>query len=156
MKALKAAVALLVLPLAAFPQAIIEYGAGVGRAGVAGAGVGVVGKSAGQLLDKSSKAMGRVQTQPGKTATPVANVSDPVPEIEVKIPPPGSKTPAIDPAAIPVGLDREELFRQFGKPSMRMTQQQGNDVIEKCWYRAAGFDPVVVTLRNGKVASVGT
>jgi len=156
MEALKVAVALLVWPLAAFPQAIIEYGAGVGRAAVSGAGIGSVGKSTGGLLDKSAKRMEPVQTQKGKVATRTAKGSEPVQAVAVKVQPPSSHIPAIDPAAIPVGLEREELFRQFGKPSMRITQQQGGEVVERCWYKAAGFDPVVVTLRNGKVASVGT
>lgn len=156
MRALNVAASLLVWPLAALPQATVEYGAAVGRAGVTGASMGAAGKSTGKLLDQSVKGMQKVQSQKGKVVTKVAKGVDSAPPVAVKVPRPSSNTPSIDPAAIPVGLERDELFRQFGKPSTRITQQQGTDVVEKCWYKAAGFDPVVVTLRNGKVASVGT
>jgi hypothetical protein len=156
MKALNVAITLLVLPLAALPQAVVEYGAAVGRAGVAGGSMGAAGKSTGKLLEQSVQGMQKVQSQKGKVVTKVAKGAEPAPPVAVKVPRPSSNTPSIDPAAIPVGLERDELFRQFGKPSTRITQQQGTDVVEKCWYKAAGFDAVVVTLRNGKVASVGT
>lgn len=138
----------------AFPQAMVEYGMAVGRAGVTGASIGAGGKATGQVANKAAKAMEKVPSKKGRAPTqtqPAAELAPPV-----KVPPPSSHTPVIDPSAIPVGLEREELFRQFGKPSTRITQQQGTDVVEKCWYKSAGYDSVVVTLRNGKVASVGT
>ena len=159
MTTLKIVVPLLVWPVAVLPQAIVEYGAAVGRDGVAGASMGAAGKSTGQILDKSAKRMEQAHKQKGKVVRQVERGAEPAPAVAavaVKVPPPSSNIPAIDPAAIPVGLEREELFRQFGKPSTRITQHQGGDVVEKCWYKAAGFDAVVVTLRNGKVASVGT
>jgi hypothetical protein len=128
---------------------------------VAGAGIGIVGKGTSDLLEKSVQGMNRVQNKKGQVQTQAEEAAEPASEVAVNVPSkqPGrrqGKNPVIDPAAIPIGLGRDELINQFGKPSAATMQQQGDDVLETCWYRSPGYDAVVVTLRNGKVTAVGT
>ncbi len=144
MRSLCVIAALLVVP--AFPQAMIEYSLGVGRAGAAIAGTGKqVGKSTGAVLQKATQALeksGQVQAAQTAAAPPQAAS------------PPAPVDPVVDIAAVTPGLERQELLAKLGKPSMKITTLEGRDEVEKYWYRARGRDSVVVTLRNGKVASV--
>jgi len=68
--------------------------------------------------------------------------------------------PAPAPPALPAdfseviaGMDRADLIRKAGKPSMSVTSVESSTLIETCWYRA-GDDRVTVVLRNGKVATI--
>jgi hypothetical protein len=147
-----AAIALLLAPVVVHGQAIVEYGLGVGRAGVAGAGAGRSGKNIGKVFEKATQELNRAAGQTAQTqAKTEAAAQRPATAAAEK---PTSTTAAIDPATIQVGMTREELFEQFGKPSTRITQQQGSDMVEKCWYKAPGFEAVIVVIKNGKVASV--
>ena len=50
-------------------------------------------------------------------------------------------------------MERAELIRKAGKPSMALSSTESSVLVETCWYRA-GADNITVILRNGKVASI--
>ena len=137
--------------VSSYGQAVVEYGLGVGRGSLAGAAAGKkMGNATSSVLNKAA---GTVE----KSAS--AAQAAPAEKAEVAAAAPAAKQapsapPAVDASAIQPGLDRQELLAKFGKPSMKLTQNQGSDIVEKYWYKAAGRETVTVTLRNGKVAEV--
>lgn len=164
-QALTVSVALLVAFAArASAQAMVEYGHGASTSGVAGAAAGKnIGKSLGAVFDKTgrtlqsaSQSSATTAAKPAETAKPAASAhpSEQAAESAAKSAAGLSSMPAVDPAAIAPGLDRKELIAKFGKPSMQLTSTDAADEVEKLYYRRAGHETVVVTLRNGKVASV--
>ncbi len=146
------------LPVSACGQAMVGYGLGVGRSGVSGAAAGKVGKSTGAVFDRTAGALQKAgkagDSQPAGSAP--ASAKAPSSQDAQKDPAPQAETPALDPSAIPIGLERQDLLSQVGKPSMKMTSMDGSAVVEKLWFRAAGRETVVVTLRDGKVSAVSS
>jgi len=136
----------------AYCQAMVGYGLGVGRSGVAGAAAGKsTGKATSAVLDKTTTAL-ETAGKPGAATAQAAGAQTPAkPEAEKQV---ATLSPAIDPNAITPGLERSDLLARFGKPSMKITNTDGSDVVEKLWYRSPGREAVLVTLRNGKVAAV--
>ena len=55
--------------------------------------------------------------------------------------------------ALVTGMDRADLFKKVGKPSMSMTSMDSAKVIETCWYKN-GAENVTVILKDGKVAEI--
>jgi hypothetical protein len=156
-----------VFSLSAWAQTAVEYGLGVGRSGVAGAATGKkTGDAIGSVFNKAAGAVDKA----GSASTSAAAKPNMVPKDKLE----GQKTavaaaqppaaapseakpaaaPAIDPSLITVGLTKQELLEKAGKPSMRLTNMDRGDVVEKFWYKASGQETVVVSLRNGKVAQV--
>ena len=134
-------------------QAIIEYGASAGRAAGATAAAGA-GKSATKIFDKvntslagaskTDEAVKPGRPSPATPATVVAVTSAPAPAV-----------PAVPPdlTALVTGMDRADLFKKVGKPSMSMTSMDSAKVIETCWYKN-GAENVTVILKDGKVAEI--
>jgi hypothetical protein len=128
-------------------QAMIEYGATAGRAAGAASAAGA-GKSAGKIFDKLSTSLAgaaRVDEIPkGSSASPTTAVA---------------RTSASAPAApadftaLVTGMDRADLLKKVGKPSMTMSSMESSKVIETCWYKS-GAANVTVILRDGKVAEI--
>jgi hypothetical protein len=142
-------------------QAISEYGLHAGRAGVAGAGAGRnIGKSIGAALDKSGKVLDAAgksgaSQAPDAASAPPQNVEKTAAAAPPQPPKPGaSPAGTFDPSAVAPGLDREELLAKAGKPAIKLTTVDGADEVEKYWYRTAARETVLVTLRNGKVATI--
>ena len=50
-------------------------------------------------------------------------------------------------------MERADLLKKLGKPSMSLTSMESSALVETCWYRR-GEDRVTVILRDGKVSSV--
>jgi len=50
-------------------------------------------------------------------------------------------------------MDRDELVRLFGKPSMSVSGVESSALFETYWYQTA-TESITVVLRNGKVSSV--
>ncbi len=154
MKSLWFAVCLLTaFAVSVYGQAMVEYGLGAGRSGVAGAAAGKnTGKATGAIFDKTTKAL-ETAGKPGAAAAQSASASTPPktaePEKQAATAP-----AAIDPSAITPGLERQELLAKLGKPSMKITNTDGSDIVEKLWYKSPGHETILVTLRNGKVAAV--
>jgi hypothetical protein len=129
-------------------QAIIEFGAAAGRAGAAGAGANV-GKSIADVFGKVTQSLssaGKVDeaVKPGSVpaaTTAPATAATP----ERPIPP--------DLSALVVGMDRGDMLKKVGKPSMSIEGVESATQVETCWYRT-GSDSVTVTLREGKVATI--
>jgi len=135
-------------PALALGQSMIGYGAGVGRAAVAAAGAGAGLKTAGHVIQKSAQQLDKANQKPPAQSETMAEMPKPISEEQPV------KNPALDPEAIPIGMDREEFFRQFGKPAAKITLHDSGGVVERCLYKRPGLDPVIVVLRNGKVESV--
>lgn len=157
----------LVFAVSACAQTTVEYGLGVGRSGVAGAATSKkTGDAVGSVFNKAAAAADKA----GSAGTSAAAKPNMVPKDKLDAPktavaaaqqpaaaPAEAKpaaAPAIDPSLITVGLTKQELLDKAGKPSMKLTNMDGGDVVEKYWYKASGHETVVVSLRNGKVAQV--
>ena len=148
----------------AWSQAVVEHSVitGAGAAGSAGAMSGV-GKSIGNIFSNvnknldnakqgaASSSSASVPSRPAVSSgsgTTAAAAIAPRPEEKPFVPQP------VDPAAITVGMDREDLIKACGKPSMKVSQTKESVLTETLWYETAAQEPVVVTLRDGKVAAV--
>ena len=168
----------LLSPLAvrAFPQAMVEYSLGAGRAAAAGSAAGKAGKSTGPVFDRTGKAINKAgkpataaSAKPAavparsRSARTAARKSAAAPRSFVRIPPPppyippsASAGPSVDASQLHNGLERQELLSKIGKPSLKMTRMEGRDVVETFWYMGGGKETVVVTLKEGKVTSVSS
>ena len=135
------------LPAAVLGQALVEYTLGVGRAAAAAPAAKRAGDATAATLEKLGKTMG----QAGQVA---AKTTGRAPALGDAQKPRGPLGPFADPAQITVGLERGEVLRRFGEPSMKTTDTQGKELVETFWYSLRERDPVVVTLRDGKVAAV--
>ena len=131
-------------------QAIVEYGATAGRS-AGSAGAAGAGKSAGTIFDKLNKSLGGAakadslpKTGPS-TPTAAPSVAPAPAPLERPLPP--------DFSALATGMDRADLLKKVGKPSMSMTSMESSKLVETCWYRS-GADSVTVILRDGKVAEI--
>ena len=127
-------------------QAIVEYGIGAGRSGAAGASAG---KSVVKILGNLDKTLaGAAKADeaplPAQTSATAAPASAPTAV---------APTAPVDLAGVAVGMDRADLVKKAGKPSMTISSMESSTLVETCWYRA-GEDNVKVILRNGKVASI--
>ena len=150
--------------LAAYGQAMVEHALGTARAGAAGGAMKGAGKSAGgvlgnaaKTLDKAAKPAASADAKTAKASSPAtAAPAAPAPAASAPAAAAEPPKPAPDPSLITTGLERQELLAKFGKPSMKLTGMNAGQVVETYWYRAAGHDTVIVTLRDGKVATVSS
>ena len=148
---------LVTFAVAAHGQAIVEYGLGVGRSGAAGAAAGKkTGAAAASVLNKATAAVEKAGTaSAAQAAKPAEKVETAVAQPALAAEPSTPATPAaVDPASITAGMERQDLIAKLGKPSMKVTKLEDGHVVEKYWYKGAGRETVLVTLRNGKVESV--
>jgi hypothetical protein len=66
---------------------------------------------------------------------------------------PAAPAPPADFSALVTGMDRADLLKKVGKPSMSMSNMESSKVVETCWYRS-GADSITVILRDGKVTEI--
>jgi hypothetical protein len=134
-------------------QAITEYGTTTGGAGAASSGattgksiVNIFGK-VGQSLSGAAKASDDAKplSPPSSKAAPAAVVVPSAPKPAEPIAPP-------DLTALAKGMDRADMLKKVGKPSMSMSSAESSTLVETCWYKS-GAESATVTLRDGKVAS---
>jgi hypothetical protein len=137
-------------PVLVHGQAIIEYGATAGSTAGAAAGVGKSVKGVFGQLNKTLAGAAKAD-EAAKLATA------PSPVIPASGAPAASAqaAPAVpaDFSEIVAGMDKADLLKKAGKPSMSVTSMESSALVETCWYRA-GDDRVTVILRNGKVATI--
>lgn len=136
-----------------YGQAMIEYGATAGHAG-ATAGAAPIGKSVVGIFDKVNKSLAgsaRSGENLKPSAPPAATTAVVTPVAKPAQPEPPAAPP--DLTALAVGMDRADLLKKVGKPSMSMSSVESSVLVETCWYRSDA-DNVTVILRNGKVASI--
>jgi len=159
MKNLLMVCAALAFSLSAYGQAIVGYGLNTGRAAVAGAAsANKTGKATAAAFEKAARGLNDANAN-ASAAKPAAGQSAvaqaPAAAAPAK-PAEAEKTPSepVEVAGPSMGLERDELLKKFGKPSFKLTNQDGSDLVEKYWYKSSGREKVVVTLRNGKVAAV--
>src|SRR5882672_758848 len=135
-------------------QVMIEYGASAGRSGAA-AGAAGAGRSVTKIFDKmntslagAAKSGDDVKMGSSSSATLAA------------VPATTSAQPASAPPALPadftalvIGMDRADLLKKVGKPSMSMSSVESSQAVETCWYKN-GAESVTVILRDRKVAEI--
>jgi hypothetical protein len=136
-------------------QAMIEYGVATGRGGAA-AGAAAAGKSAIDVFGKVNKALvtasksdDTTKLTPGPAPSAGATA---VTAVATKPQPPEPVAPP-DLTALVAGMDRADMLKKVGKPSMSLSGVEDSKLVETCWYRS-GADNVTVTLRDGKVATI--
>jgi len=131
-------------------QAMVEYGATAGSAAAAGAGAGKSVKNVfgqvNKVLSGAAKADESAPTPPGSSSLTAASSS-------TGSPAPAAPVVPADFREVVAGMDKADLIRKAGKPSMSVTSMESSALVETCWYRA-GEDKVTVILRNGKVATI--
>jgi hypothetical protein len=129
-------------------QTMVEFGTLTGRASGAAGGANV-GKSIVDVFGKVN------QSLTGAGAVDAAAKPKPLPVIAA-VPVTAAKPEPILPpdlSALVIGMDRDDMLKKVGKPSMSITSVEDATQIETCWYRS-GSTSVTVTLREGKVATI--
>jgi hypothetical protein len=132
-------------------QAIIERGVLDGRSAAGAAGVG---KSVTGVLGQIGKTMNEATKV--EAPKPAPAVRPPAPEPELEAPkPPAPATPAapVDFGLVVAGMDRAELMKLVGKPSMSVSGVESSLLRETYWYQTA-TESITVILRDGKVVSI--
>jgi hypothetical protein len=141
-----------------YGQAMIEYGASAGHSGAATGAINP-GRSAVSVFQKVSKALGGAANA-DEAAKP--GTQAPLSAAPAITPPATTTTSAAKPSApeaspdftaLAAGMDRADLLKRVGKPSMTMSSVESSVLVETCWYRN-GSDSVTVILRDGKVATI--
>jgi hypothetical protein len=130
-------------------QAMVEFGTLSGRAAAAGAGA-PVGKSIVNVFGKVNQSLNAAGTASADTvakpnplaAAPAVATAKPA---EPAIPP--------DLSGLVIGMDRADMLKKVGKPSMSITSVEDATQVETCWYRTDSTS-VTVTLREEKVATI--
>jgi hypothetical protein len=131
-------------------QAMIGYGAVSGQSAVA-SGPAATGKAAAGILGKLNQMLAEA-AKPGDAAKP----APPAPSVTTAAKPPAASTepsPAADFSALAIGMDRADLLKNVGKPSMTISSVESSVLVENCSYRK-GAGMVAVTLRDGKVTAI--
>jgi hypothetical protein len=128
-------------------QAMVEFGTLSGRAAGASGGANV-GKSIVDVFGKVNQQLSGAATVDA-AAKPKPLTA--VPAVATAKPP----EPAIPPdlSGLLIGMDRADMLKKVGKPSMSITSVEDATQIETCWYRS-GSTSVTVTLREEKVATI--
>jgi hypothetical protein len=138
---------LILLPSAVHAQAIVEHSVAAGATGTAAAASKNAGKSIGRIFENLNKTMGKagVETRSRETKRPPQSAS---PAAES-----GLKSEVPDLKQISAGVDRQEVIRKFGEPSMKVTNLQKTGLEETFWYMVKDQEPVVITFLEGKVVA---
>jgi hypothetical protein len=141
----------------AHAQGLIEYGVSAGRSGAA-AGAAGAGRSATTIFNKvNSTLAGSTKTgedtKGASTATSAPSVITAKAAPAATPPPPPTPQPPADFTALALGMDRADLFKKVGKPSMSMSGMESSKAIETCWYKN-GPDTVTIIVSDGKVTSI--
>jgi hypothetical protein len=131
-------------------QGIIEHGIidGKAAAAAAGAGASVLG-----VL----RQMGNTTEKAAKTGEAPAPPSRAVPPDDSDLPRPSpSPAPAATPvgfSAVTKGMDRVELLKLVGKPSISVSGMDAHLLTETFWYQTA-TESITIVLHDGKVFSI--
>lgn len=133
-------------------QTMVEFGTLSGRAAGAAGGANV-GKSIVDVfgkVDQSLKGAGAVDAAAKPAPPPVMAA---VPATAVR--PQAKPEPILPPdlTALAIGMERADMLKKVGKPSMSISSVEDATQIETCWYRS-GSTSATVTLREGKVATI--
>ena len=137
-------------------QTTLEHGSIDGRSAAAAAGAG---KAVVTIFGKTNKTLGgSVQAQETpRPASPAPSAAEPEPPrrnpAAVDIPAPPPPAAKADFSTVAVGMDRAELIRLAGKPSMSVSGVESSVLVETFWYRV-GPDTVTIILRGGKISSI--
>ena len=143
-------------------QTMVEYGTvGGGVAAAAGAAAtgkavtGVFGKLNQTLAGaaKSGDASKPAPAPPAATAAVKSSAASAEPPKSKQPEPPSEPVPPPDFSALAIGMDRADLLKKIGKPSMTISSMESSVLVENCSYRK-GSGTVAVTLRDGKVTAI--
>jgi hypothetical protein len=132
-------------------QGMVEYGASAARSGAA-AGAAGAGKSSARIFDKLGASLaGAAKTDENVKLGPSSSTTPTIAAAATSAP--ATATPAAPPdlKALVIGMDRADMVKKVGKPSMTMSSMESSKVVETCWYKN-GAENVTVIVRDGKVA----
>ena len=149
------------IPVAAWGQAMVEYGLGAAAAGTAGAGG--VGRGMSGIFNSLSKSLGTAtegktgaasttQSTPTATSKAKAGTAQPAATSATALPaePPKPAVVYEDPGGITTGMGWDELLNRFGGPAMKVTSGAAS---ESLTYESKERS-VDVEMRGGKVYSL--
>ncbi len=142
--AMRCLVLLAAAAIAAPAQTVVEHALTSAAGAKAAAGAASVGKAAASIFEGARR---QLQSAP----KPGAQVVAPAVTAAELAPKPAPAIQYADPAGITAGLERAELLRKFGEPSMKTAASDG---AETWFYTPPDRDGIVATLRDGKVAAV--
>ncbi len=153
------------IPVAAFGQAVTEYGLGAGRGAITTAPTRSLGKGIGGIVDSLNKTIdSNHQAVAAEPATPQPSTrkpqaagpkqstkpADPKPDTaETAAPTPPPAPVYEDPKQIQAGIAYDEMLRRFGPPSMSVTSETGSRTL---WY-SAGDTTYQFEMEDGKVVA---
>jgi len=138
-------------------QSIVEHGIIDGKtaAAAAGAGASVLGvlRQMGNATDAAAKVgtPAPVQVAPPPRPMPISSDDD-GPRGSASSTPPRIGPP-VSFSVVTAGMDRAELLKIFGKPSMSVSGMESHALTETYWYQTP-TESVTVILRDGKVFSI--
>jgi hypothetical protein len=131
-------------------QGIVEHGIIDGKtaAAAAGAGGSVLGvlRQMGNTTEKAAKT-GGTPAPPPRTV-PADDSDGPRPS-----PSPAPAAAPVSFSAVTEGMDRAELLKLFGKPSMSVSGMDAHALTETFWYQTAN-ESITIVLHDGKVFSI--
>ena len=143
------------IPMAAWGQAVVEYGLGAAAAGTAGAGnkagrgIGEVFSNLGKTLNSATGSQaGTAAATSGSTQSTTAKT-----QAKTETPKAAPTKPAVvyeDPSGIETGMEQAEVLSRFGEPAMKVASGAAR---ESLLYESKDRS-VDVEMRSGKVYSV--
>jgi hypothetical protein len=128
---------------------MVEFGTLSGRAAGASGGA-PVGKSIVDVFGKVNQSLTAAGTASADAVARPKPVTA-VPAVATAKP----ADPAIPPdlSGLVIGMDRADMLKKVGKPSMSITGVEDATQVETCWYRSDSAN-VTVTLREEKVTTI--
>jgi hypothetical protein len=152
---------LLCLSMRLAGQAAAEYGAATAASttGAAASGKGA-SKSIGGVFDSLNKKLGKATGEKATAENSKAPPASPKAAPPKVVTPPAATAPAkaepvrlVTASEMKIGTPRADLVREFGQPYIMTSQADETGFVQRYFYRGAA-EPVVVTLREGKVDRV--
>src|SRR5437764_9613755 len=124
------------LPVAAWSQAVVEYGLGAAAAATAGAGAGANRGIAGTFSNLAktlntatgAKPAAATTAQPAQAGAAKSKAGTAQPAVPAAAQPAKQAIIYEDPAGIEKGMDQPELLRRFGEPAMKVTSAAGESL----------------------------
>lgn len=156
MRLLEVLLIALSLATAAWSQAAVEHAAMTAASSTGTAATVGPGKSIGNVFDGLNKKLesAKIANSSAPRAKAPAQTSTTVTLRVRENAPPRLEPKPVDPSRVTIGLEREELLKRCGEPSMSSSQTRNSQLVETYWYNTTANEVLTVTLRDGKVASI--
>lgn len=140
---------------AAWSQAVPEHAAISAASATGTAATSGIGKSIGGVFGALNKKLESAKTAKSSTpGTTAGQTSSTVTVRSAESTSPRYVPKLVDPSQVTIGLDRDELLKCCGEPMMITSQTRDSQVVETYWYTTIANDTLMVTIRDGRVASL--